>query len=139
MPLMIQTKVKDMTTKKKNNILDSLNVLSQTDVYSLILFALWKIKEIPEYSTLSELSYVLDNNSLLRFLDYYGGTTIKIPTREEFNIVMNALCLYQQVDIEGLDFKEALDNLNCDSTLKETKEAYSKIKDLLIKYNFKRN
>jgi hypothetical protein len=123
----------------KNNILDSLNSLSKTDVYSLLLFSLWKIRDIPEYSTLSELSYILDNNSLLRFLDYYGGTTISIPTKEEFKNMIEALSLYQQVDIEGKGFKEALSNLSSNINSKEVKETYSKIKEVLVKYDFKRN
>lgn len=124
---------------KKNNILDTLNELSQTDVYSLLLFALWRIKEIPEYSTLSELAYILDNNSLMRFLDYYGGSTIKVPTKEEFSVLIEALSLYRQVNIEGVDFKEALANLTYkDLSLKDIKESYQKIDSILTKYNFRR-
>ena len=37
-------------------IRDDLAKLSDNDIYSLILFALYKIKNIPEYSTLSEYS-----------------------------------------------------------------------------------
>lgn len=124
----------------KNNILNTLNELSKTDVYSLILFALWKIKEIPEYSTLSELSYILDNNSLLRLLDYYGGTTIKIPTKEEFESLIEALTLYQEVNLEGKDFKESFSQLKLDGvTSKQVKDNYSKIEEILTKYNFRRN
>ena len=124
---------------KKNNILDTLNELSQTDVYSLLLFALWRIKEIPEYSTLSELAYILDNNSLMRFLDYYGGSTIKVPTKEEFSVLIEALSLYRQVNIEGIDFKEALANLTYkDLSLKDIKESYQKIDSILTKYTFRR-
>lgn len=128
-----------MAKNNKNNILDSLNDLSQTDVYSLLLFALWKIREIPEYSTLSELSYILDNNSLLRFLDYYGGSTIKIPTKEEFRYLIEALTLYKYVNIEEVSFEEALNRLDVkELSIKEIKNYYQKLDTILTKYDFRR-
>ena len=33
--------------------------LKDVDIYSLMLFALYKVKDIPEYATLSELAYIL--------------------------------------------------------------------------------
>ena len=62
----------------KNNLL----AFDNTDIYSIILFIIFKIKKLPEYAALSELVYVLDKDSLLKLCEYFGGTTIKIPTIE---------------------------------------------------------
>ena len=47
----------------KNNIKTKLEELKATDIYSMMLFALYKIKDIPEYSTLSGLVYILNKES----------------------------------------------------------------------------
>lgn len=127
-------------SKGKNNITVALESLSKTDIYSLMLFTLYKIKDIPEYSTLSELCYVLDNNSLLNFLDYYGGMTIKIPTKEEFNIVIKALILYQLVNIEKNNFDDTIKELDLKENENKVKDTYIKIINMLEsqKYDFRR-
>jgi hypothetical protein len=125
----------------KNNIVKALNTLKSPDIMSLVLFTLYKIRDIPEYSTLSELSYLLDEKSLNNFLEYYGGTTIKVPTKQELLVVINALLLYQFTRIEGMDFKEACSQLANPQHIseKELKEAYSKMVDVLDNYDFKRD
>lgn len=125
----------------KNNIVKALNTLKTPDIMSLVLFTLYKIKDIPEYSTLSELSYLLDEQSLNNFLEYYGGTTIKVPTKQEFLVVINALLLYEFTKIEGMTFDDACKQLANQQhiSLKELKEAYSKIVDVLNNYDFKRD
>ena len=65
---------------------NELNKLTDSDIYSLILFALYKMNETNEYSSLSELSYLLDKESLLKLCEFYGGTTIRIPTINELEI-----------------------------------------------------
>ena len=62
--------------KRKTEIREALNRLNKTDVYSMLLFIIYKMRELPEYSTLSELIYVLDNENFIKFLNYYGGKTI---------------------------------------------------------------
>ena len=125
----------------KRDTKEKLNSMNITDVYSLILFALYKLKELPEYSSLSELAYVLDGKHLFNFLEYFGGTTIKIPTLAEFKIVIEALLLYQYVNIEKIEYNQALKLLDVteDITLKEIKLCYNKMVDLLNDYEFNRN
>lgn len=119
---------------------NKLNELETEDVYSLILFALYKIKEVPEYSTLSELCYLLEKDTLVKFLSYYGGMTIKIPTIQEFKTLLNVLLLYDYINIEGMEFNKAVSLLNKDeSTLKEIKSLYGKVSEILQNYEFKRN
>jgi hypothetical protein len=125
----------------KNNIVKALNTLKTSDVMSLVLFALYKIKDIPEYATISELAYLLDEKSLNNFLEYYGGTTIKVPTKKELMIVVNALLLYDFTKLEGMDFQDACDELSNPQHIsqKELKEAYAKMADVLDKYDFRRD
>ncbi len=124
----------------KKDTREKLNSMKMTDVYSLLLFALFKLKDVPEYSTLSELAYILDGKYLFNFLEYFGGTTIKVPKLSDMKIVTEALLLYQYVNIEGIEFNQAL-KLVDDSgvTVKEIKNCYAKMVNLLNEYEFKRN
>jgi len=115
-----------------------LDSLEKTDVYSLMLFALYKIKAVPEYSTLSELAYILEKESLFNFLEYYGGTTIRVPTLEEFNQIIRALLLYQAVNLEGVEFNKAFKNLESEFQNNSTKDTYFKLVGVLDKYDFRR-
>lgn len=110
--------------------------LKSIDIYSFMLFALYKIKDIPEYSALSELSYVLDKENLLKLCEYFGGVTIKIPTIEELESIVYALVLYQYVDIDKIPFEKAI-KIITDSTenVKSVKLAYVQIKEILSNYS----
>ena len=110
--------------------------LKSIDIYSFMLFALYKIKDIREYSALSELSYVLDKENLLKLCEYFGGVTIKIPTIEELESIVYALVLYQYVDIDKIPFEKAI-KIITDSTenVKSVKLAYVQIKEILSNYS----
>ena len=84
-------------TKRVNKITTALESLSKNDVYSLMLFTLFKMKDDPKYSTLSELCYILDGDNLAKFLKYFGGLTIKIPTLRDMRLLTQSLLLYQYV------------------------------------------
>lgn len=114
-----------------------LDKLTNSDIYSLMLFALYKANEIPEYSSLSQLSYILDKNSLLKLCEFYGGITIYIPTIYELETLLNALLLYQKVDIEHEELEEELNKLRASvGTTTEIRKFYLLLKDVLNKYNF---
>lgn len=118
------------------NNLDNLKV---DDVYSLILFALYKIKDIPEYSTLSELAYIMDKKSMLNFLECFGGMTIRVPTLHEFTLIINSLLLYQYVNIEKIEFEKAIKLLNkSEYKIQEITNTYQSICSVLNNYDFKR-
>lgn len=118
-------------------ISQQLENLSTKDVYSLMLFVLFKLKESPEYSTLSQLAYIVDKESLLKLCEYFGGLTISIPTIEELETIMNALLLYQKVDIEHKDFDKQLKlfDLKKDERA-EVLKSYKTICDVLKDYTF---
>lgn len=114
-----------------------LDKLTNSDIYSLMLFALYKANEIPEYSSLSQLSYILDKSNLLKLCEFYGGTTIYIPTIYELETLLNALLLYQKVDIEHRELEEELDKMRASTgTTTEIRKFYLLLKDVLNKYSF---
>ena len=124
----------------KSNIVKTLDDLSKTDTYSIILFAIWLLHKEDEYSTLSELPYVLEGDNLIRFLKYYGGKTITIPTMDEFKKIINALTLYQEVNLENNDYDETLKAFKKEEVnVKELANDYAFICNLLKDYDFRRN
>lgn len=124
----------------KSQIKQALDELKQPDVYSLILFTLYKVKDIPEYSTLSELIYILEKDSLLNFIRYYGGTTIRVPTMDELRLVVNSLLLYEYVNLEHMEFEKAIEKLDkTKGQIEEIKLYYSKVCNVLENYSFKRS
>jgi len=122
---------------EKSQLRTAVEELNKTDTYSLILFAISKIKDVPEYQTLCELSYILDNNSLVSLLDYYGGMTIKIPTKAEFRQIVDALLIYQFVNLEGNNLSDVSKALNVTMT-NDLKETYVRLTEILKDYNFNR-
>ena len=128
-----------MTKKRTTKIVESLNALNKTDVYSLLLFTLYKMNDLPEYSTLSELCYILDGDNLSKFLSYFGGMTIKVPTLKDMRLMLQGLLLYQYVNIEEGDYNEALKALVDEFSEDEIKTVYNKIVEVTKDYDFRRD
>ena len=106
----------------------------------MLLFILFRMKDDVKYSTLSELSYVLDGDNLPKFLKYFGGLTIKVPTLKDLRLLTQGLLLYQYVNIEEeVDFKKALDAVCGEEfSADDIKEVYSKIIEIVNNYSFDR-
>ena len=112
--------------------------LKSSDIYSLMLFVLYKVKGIPDYAALSEMAYLLDKESLLTLCEYYGGLTIKIPTIDELEDLVKALLMYQLVDVEKRNYEDALIIIGLESSEKrKLKSNYLKVKEVVENYNFK--
>lgn len=119
------------------NIGTEVNNLTSNDIYALMLFALYKLNDTSEYSSLSQLSYILDKENLLKLCQFYGGTTIYVPKIEELEDMLNALLMYQKVDIENMDIEEYLKQLkNKIGNTKDVQKNYGVVKDILKNYNF---
>ena len=121
-----------------SSIATNLNNLKERDVYSLLLFCLYKLSDIPEYSSLSELVYVMDKNNFLNFCEYFGGQTIKVPTIEELDALMYSLLLYQYVKIDKIPYEKAMTLIGHESKeLRAVKKNYRKLCEVLQKYSIK--
>ena len=128
-----------MTTKP--SIKQSLNSLHLSDIYSLMLFILFKVQEIPEYAVTSELCYLLDGANMTRLLTYFAGRTVTFPTEAEMTTVTNALLMYQYINIDGETFTAAQNKLG-DLTKKEKDkitELYVQILPIMKQYNIDRS
>ena len=124
----------------KTSIKANLDTMHLSDVYSLMLFLVYKVQDIPEYMTLRELCYILDGNNLTRLFTYFAGRTVTFPTEEEFVIMTNALLMYQAIDLDGKTFVDALAEVK-DVTAKQKDkvvELYLKIKPVIKQYNIDR-
>lgn len=117
-------------------IKDELNKLNELDIWSLMLFVLYNFQKIPEYSTLSELVYILDKNHLLKLCEYFGGQTIKVPTIDQLEETILGMLLYQYIDVENIPEKEAIELLRVDkSKEKVIKACYKSLKYVLSTYD----
>lgn len=115
-----------------------LTTLKDVDIYSLSMFALYKLIDIPEYSAISELPYILDKKNMLKLCEYFGGRTIRIPSVDELNSLMNLLLLYQYVNIEGMDYQDAIKLIGYNSReLRKVKSIYNKLCNILSDYDIK--
>lgn len=116
---------------------ESLQKLKETDIYSLLLFALFKLRGNPEYSSLSRLVFILDKENFLNLIENFGGTTIRIPTTEELESLVFSLSLYEYVDIEHMDYDEAIKIIGHKSSdLRKVKSDYIKLKNIMKDYDF---
>lgn len=114
------------------------NELKSSDIYSLLLFVLFKLRENKDYQTLSELVYMLDKDSLLKLCEYYGGLTITIPTIEDIEVMVYGLLLYQKVNIDKEDYDVSLSNFNLSKTkCVDVISAYNEICKVVTDYNFR--
>lgn len=125
----------------KNSIKKNLNALHLSDIYSLMLFILFKVQDIPEYAVTSELCYLLDGANMTRLLTYFAGRTVTFPTEAEMSIVTNALLMYQYINIDGDTFTAAqnkLDNLTKKQKDKVT-DLYVQLLPIMKQYNIDRS
>ena len=118
-------------------IREELTKLKDVDVYSLILFVLFKARNVPELASLSELVYILDKDNLLKLCEYFRGQTITIPTITELEELVYSLVLYQYVDIDGMPYEEAIKIIGHKRVeLRTVKSNYTKLKQVLDTYRF---
>ena len=123
----------------KSNSIRALEELDKKDIYSLMLFILYRLKEIPEYSTLSELVYILDNENFIKLINYYGGKTIRIPKIDELSTILNALLVYEREQNTDLSLSDIFKDIGIDKKeIPEIMKILQLIPQLMDDYDFKR-
>lgn len=123
----------------KGNIILALEEMDKKDIYSLILFCLYKLKEDPNYSTLSELVYVLDNENFIKFINYYGGKTLTVPTINDVSNFITSLLALEQVENTEKDLGTIMKDLGVTTSDKsKIVKNIGVLKGILNEYDFKR-
>ncbi len=125
-----------------SSIKKDINNLHLSDIYSLMLFVLFKVQEVPEYALTSELCYLLDGANMTRLLTYFAGRTIKFPSASDLAIVTNALLMYQYINIDGESFVAAQNKLGDQLTKKEKDkitDLYVQLVPIMKQYNIDRS
>lgn len=125
----------------KSSIKKNLDTLHLSDIYSLMLFILFKVQDIPEYAVTSELCYLLDGANMTRLLTYFAGRTVTFPTEAEMATVTNALLMYQYINIDGETFVAAQNKLGDLSKREKDKvtELYTQLLPIMKQYNIDRS
>ena len=86
----------------------NLDNLKREDACSVATALLYSLRGTPQYSVISELFYILDYDNFIRFIRYFGGMEIRVPSSEELLDNMRSLLLYQYRIIDELEWSEAL-------------------------------
>ncbi len=119
---------------------ENIDNLKQQDIYSFLLFVLYRLTGVNEYSSLSELAYVLDKKNFLNLCEFFGGQTITIPTIEDIENLTYSFLIYQYVNIDGMTFRDALAKLPANvENISNIKSTYKTMCEALKDYNFNRN
>ena len=65
--------------------------------------------------------------------------TIKIPTKHELQVMIDALLLYEYINIENIDYLDALQLIDISPTAQqEVEQCYLQIVPLMKDYDFRR-
>lgn len=129
-----------MRTTANNNpyIAEHLTTMEKKDTWIMLLFALYKLRDDPDWLVLSELSYILDTRALVKFLSYFENMTIKIPPMRDLHLLLHALTLYKAVAFDNLPLDKALRAMDTSTFSRdEIKQTYVKILDVVKDYDFK--
>ena len=119
------------------SIKTELSTLKNEDIYSLMLFTLYQCRNTNEYSSLSELAYILDEKNLLSLCEYYGGTTITIPKIEELELLLCGISVFKSVYIDKLDIEDSLERYkNSKFNLEDIKLTYLKVSETMSSFKF---
>lgn len=99
----------------KKNIKESLKLLNEDDITGTILYLIYKLSNEPKYSTLSQLVYILDKESLFKLCSIFGECEIKIPTVDELRMYTGALYIYYAIKYDHISFDKAFNSLKMDN------------------------
>lgn len=117
-------------------ITKDLNRLREDDLITIILFCLYKMTGDPEYSTIAELAYTLDRNSMYNLCATFGGTTLKVPTLQEYKDLVNVMMVFDYVNSDGLTFEDACSEVGIDYLDDKVISAYQTMSEILSEYEY---
>ena len=119
---------------RPSKVTKDISLIKNKDIYNILLYAIYKCTNDPEYAITSELIYALDEKGLLNLCSIFGGCTIKIPTIDELKIYTIGLLVYQLM-LEGKSFSEAFKLTGLNSNYKkDVAKIYTTLKDIIDEY-----
>ena len=78
----------------------NISQLNEDDVYTLVFFLLYKLKDDPDYAVASELVALLDKQSLLKLCAYYGGKKLQIPEVRDIEKMLDLIDAIIEVNVK---------------------------------------
>lgn len=90
------------------------DVKDMGDLYYVALLTLYKLKDNSKYSTLAEMSFLLEPQSFINMIWHYEGQTIQIPSRDELKSSLRMISLYYYYDVKELSWHDALNKIGFD-------------------------
>lgn len=88
-------------------------VLKEEEHYVLNILLLSYLTDDESYKDIAELCFMFDEYSnFKKFIKYYGGKTLKIPTQEELRLALKHLLLFQYVKIDGMSLDDGYKSVN---------------------------
>lgn len=88
-------------------------VLKEEEHYVLNILLLSYLTNDESYKDIAELCFMFDEYSnFKKFIKYYGGKTLKIPTQEELRLALKHLLLFQYVKIDGMSLDDGYKSVN---------------------------
>lgn len=101
--------------KSKNKVIEEIN--DSQDLYYVSIILLSLLTGSNTYSNIPELALLLDSESFMNLIDYYGGVSLKIPTKEEVSNSLKAVLVYYYADVLGYSMKDAIEKADAKNDL----------------------
>ncbi len=114
---------------RKNKLLD----LNTVELYNFILFALYKLRDNPDYLVLSEMMLLLDKDTVLTLMEYFGGLTITIPTIQDLQTVIKSLNIYVGTKFHGKHYDDMITAIP-KKERKKVRDCYDKLSHIMELY-----
>lgn len=108
-----------------------IRLLDKKETYSLILSAIYASEADPAYRLLSDLMYMMDDETFKSFLTLFEGQTIKVPTMQMLSQMLTALMTYTYRDIQGRDWHEVAKLVGFEDTPARPFRGTDKYKELV--------
>ena len=115
-------------------ITKDLNLLKDEDLITILLYCLYRFKDDSDYSTLAELAFTVDKDSMYNLCATFGGTTLKIPTLDEYKTVAKVMLVFDFMNSDGLNFADSCDKAGLDCTNSEVIRLYEIMKEVINLY-----
>lgn len=114
---------------KKSKLLE----LNTVELYNFILFALYKLRDNPDYLVLSEMMLLLDKDTVLTLMEYFGGLTITIPKISDLQTVIKTLNIYVGTKFHGKNFIDMIQGIP-KKERKKVRDCYDKLEHIMELY-----